>query len=1369
MATIGTVLWFDGVPTSQTGVPANYSINVSSETGNDVELGIRNVVEEEPGTVDPLCYQFQVDVVRYSFNNSDWFDAVPDADYTVDPDIDYRTVIDLSWLMDSHAGHLGCNIKVIGHYVSCNVPGTVTLLSPSNDYTHDGPVSIRLTWEYNGSLPLTSYTYQSVHVDNEEITVVRSESLPSNVSHFDDYFNRDYGYYRWTVVANGADGSTPEEKQIERRVYIRPEPPVALSPSGIIGPTNPVTFTWAPVTGATRYEIVIKWLSGFVIAQELVTDTSYSTSLADGDYTWQVRAYNSENEPSVWTDPMAFTFMTGGEFSTPDIVPLEWDEVPGAVLYELEIYPNQGGDRVLHETLTETEFNWSCVGASDLYRWRVRPYAGSEWGSWSEPVIFKYNCSFMPCDYTPAPNANGVVTSNAIGAIFNVPVEESSITPDSYLLVGEQSGAIPHTVGLYGEPWVQAFPTLSYRSGERVTATMTSGISSTTPGDNLDPGRSFSFTTASTGNADFYHEDRITLPHGGWESCIADLNGDGDLDIAVAHGLNKTISVALSDGEGGYHPHTEYNAGPEMFKSYNTQGIVAADVDGDGDLDLVSANYTDYSISVYANDGSGGFGVGTVSRMLDTSNSAPTDIHAADFDNDGDLDIICGSTSCVLVFENLGGSGFELDVPRYATTGHAQSICLGDMNNDGLIDVAARDWDTGEVSKLINAGDGTFGNATTFPWIVADPTAVDCADVDGDHFLDLAVVSYSLTSNQVRVFKNDGAGGFAGYSDYTVPGDRLVSVAFFDANGDAYMDLVVGKEGDLTVPEDLMLLLNDGAGQFGSPVPFDLLNGDGFTSFKPKALDVGDMDGDGTVDLVATDFSEPAPETVILYNLMAPGAVTLYSPLDGKDISHTNPVLDWVRLPGFGVEYTVQLDDDANFTSPVLRELTTTDHAWTVTPALPEGTYYWRVLATNPVGVGPSSEVRSLVVDVPDPSCPVLYTYDGSGFVYENPLLTACEASGYRDIVTDYYMLAADPAPDGGQLRFELRELEDEITYLSEVELLVVDYPKNNFVTCTAAGDVVLHRQVIAPVAAVDQDGRDVLEVIAAKDGNIFDVEGDGHMIVSFPRLIKGAVFSTNAPPKPPCPDPASGDPAGESRDPGLTFAIRSPEGEWQDVADLPSRQLTREEAFTSETGSGDGEGFDIRISWSAGFKTDAILQYIPAAEEPIVRKQAPADHALRVHASAGVQGGALDQGHPLELRKGDVLSFSFDAGASVADGLKRAYVIKAVGRYEPDYAVHTSMTPTRNVMHGNFPNPFNPSTVFRFDLAAEASVSLKIYDVRGRLVRSLVAGELYGAGAHSISWNGRDNIGNSIASGTYYYRFEAGSYRYSGSVQLVK
>jgi len=85
------------------------------------------------------------------------------------------------------------------------------------------------------------------------------------------------------------------------------------------------------------------------------------------------------------------------------------------------------------------------------------------------------------------------------------------------------------------------------------------------------------------------------------------------------------------------------------------------------------------------------------------------------------------------------------------------------------------------------------------------------------------------------------------------------------------------------------------------------------------------------------------------------------------------------------------------------------------------------------------------------------------------------------------------------------------------------------------------------------------------------------------------------------------------------------------------------------------------------------------------------------------------------------------------------------------------------------YPNPFNPKTTIAFDLPRRELVNLRVFDMTGHLVKELVIGEECPPGRHEVVWNGRDNVGRQVASGTYFYRLEAGSFSETKRMVLIK
>jgi len=101
--------------------------------------------------------------------------------------------------------------------------------------------------------------------------------------------------------------------------------------------------------------------------------------------------------------------------------------------------------------------------------------------------------------------------------------------------------------------------------------------------------------------------------------------------------------------------------------------------------------------------------------------------------------------------------------------------------------------------------------------------------------------------------------------------------------------------------------------------------------------------------------------------------------------------------------------------------------------------------------------------------------------------------------------------------------------------------------------------------------------------------------------------------------------------------------------------------------------------------------------------------------------------------------------------------------------AATVSTAPATFALSQNYPNPFNPTTNISFQLPKEIKVQLKVYDQLGRKVRTLVNNQVYQAGSHSVTWDGRNERGRKVASGMYIYKIKAGSFTKSMKMNLIK
>mgnify|MGYP001826565860 CR=1 FL=1 len=132
------------------------------------------------------------------------------------------------------------------------------------------------------------------------------------------------------------------------------------------------------------------------------------------------------------------------------------------------------------------------------------------------------------------------------------------------------------------------------------------------------------------------------------------------------------------------------------------------------------------------------------------------------------------------------------------------------------------------------------------------------------------------------------------------------------------------------------------------------------------------------------------------------------------------------------------------------------------------------------------------------------------------------------------------------------------------------------------------------------------------------------------------------------------------------------------------------------------------------------------------------------------------------------------DTGEGLSEGQHVFYSYAMViggnelGRSDEVEVEFTSGLPTVFALHGNYPNPFNPVTTIKFDMPRQAHVKLAVYDIAGRLVKTLVD-EVRPASSHSVIWDGSDRTGRRVASGTYYYVIQTDSFRATEKMMLVK
>ena len=326
----------------------------------------------------------------------------------------------------------------------------------------------------------------------------------------------------------------------------------------------------------------------------------------------------------------------------------------------------------------------------------------------------------------------------------------------------------------------------------------------------------------------------LPLSYFRWGQAIAvgDFDGDGRTDAAYGREITSGVALMRGDGAGGFHPPIVTETTPAALSS--VVGLHAADLNGDGRLDLAQSDFTN-GFFVFLGLGDGRFAqVGLGGDDFYVASSA-----IGDFDGDGRLDLALalwpgfGHPSRVLVYRGDGSGGFgspvTTNVPPLVFAGE---MGAADFDGDGRADLAVSDRGVnGRLTVLLGTASLVLTLRGQFPSGVRRRRS-RWATLDGDGRLDVALASSTATATLLR---GDGTGGFAlAATVQAPPGANHVRLA--DLDGDGRLDLA-------TAGANLWIRRGDGAFGFGPAERFGLSG----------AIAAGELTGDGRTDLLVGD------------------------------------------------------------------------------------------------------------------------------------------------------------------------------------------------------------------------------------------------------------------------------------------------------------------------------------------------------------------------------------------------------------------------------------------------------------------------------------------------------------------------------------
>ncbi len=314
----------------------------------------------------------------------------------------------------------------------------------------------------------------------------------------------------------------------------------------------------------------------------------------------------------------------------------------------------------------------------------------------------------------------------------------------------------------------------------------------------------------------------------------ADLDGDGDVDLAVVTEAPDKVSLYFNQGSASFLSPINVFVGGGTSPS----DVAAADIDLDGDMDLLVTLKDSNTVRTLINGGTGNFVAGGSTA---TGGLEPRAIAVTDLNGDGQIDAVTSNrdSNTVSVLINNGGS-FTASV--FAAGAEPRFLGLGDITGDGVADIVVAAHDDRTVNVLAGTGTGAFGPpSSTFVGGNLRPEGIAIADLDNDGDADVLASTSGNGLNFVSAFLNVG-GQLSAPIHSAAGGVEPGEIVAADFDGDGQIDAAMANKTSNSVS----VLPGLGGGVFGAAL---VLAG----GIEPEGLTAADLDGNGSTDLVSSN------------------------------------------------------------------------------------------------------------------------------------------------------------------------------------------------------------------------------------------------------------------------------------------------------------------------------------------------------------------------------------------------------------------------------------------------------------------------------------------------------------------------------------
>lgn len=873
---------------------------------------------------------------------------------------------------------------------------------------------------------------------------------------------------------------------------------------------------------------------------------------------------------------------------------------------------------------------------------------------------------------------------------------------------------------------------------------------------------------------------------------LDDVDGDGKIEL-VAQSRRSTrreliiAQLATSTFDEFASFEIEFSAGDDILGGGDTYDVDVVDFDGDGLKEVWYNTWNFFSMAVFETTGPNAYALQVdLNEIFPNANDPGSfnrhKMHFVNIDTDPALEAWFPMMDGVLYFlddiadvSQLTASSFK-HVGTFSPSLHSRGADVGDIDRDGRLDIIATQGNREKVSRIEYLGIGSPTDSSSYEWSeilesVGPPTdyyyplRLSPVDLDGDGLREVVITNrYADEPSQplIVVLEYDPttadkvADGWeqrnqimhddvdALYAEDNTGNSRTV-IGGFDLDQDGNKEMILTDYAGLGVR---LFEYNKSADKFElawSSPPDTAAGVNRYPGSNPRVVSVGDLDGDNKPEIIFPLASEPSGYYVYEWDgvVGSDNYGTKYSSVVNTE-TDTCCTADYkaFRADHEGIPYVIDVDKDGKqeLLLSIRRNAAGGKRGLLVTSVVGDiehnsgGSFESWVTEffVDRGSYGGGSPYHAVPADLNGDGNWEIVNHTWNFFNFYNVAVTGPNAYQAPDPNSPTRYLQATSPDDyvalfGGTAGDVDGDGNDEAYFVAYQtgDLWVIDYNPGDDVLAIDASHVVK----IVPKFAnfwtsmfdVDKNGR----------GNIFSGAG-------FPRTIVSAELTGSNP-----------------RNPGdyTTKVIYTGEPDIFTGSETSAIDIVVKDSLgvmTTTQSISNVFASKVQAEWNGqgiDFDDDGNFELLASFQS---NQDSIGTLSLTWNATAGKYDSVLTK---IKNPK----SWSFQRFEFVGSGT-------GVEQHAVDF-----ITPEDYVLEQNYPNPFNPETTLEYVLPLNKKVSLRIYDMMGRVVRTLVKDELQSAGRQRVRWDGKNDKGQRVASGVYLYSLEFGNFKKTNRMTLLK